>query len=218
MGSDYDGYFSRQFAKGREISSADVERMEKYSYGPFLDTCGKLAIGPGDKVLEIGSGLGNIYSHLEHRENYTGLEIDSRTAAFTNEYFGTDRFLNVSLEDFEPDGACDFIFALQVLEHLRDPLGAIEKVRGMLRDGGTFCGATPFPFGRAIGADPTHLFVLHPKNWERLFMVAGFSSVRTRAASYVPLIWRLDRRLNRGLPFYVPIRYVVSDTIITAVA
>jgi len=216
MRSDYDGYFERQFGRGRTISERDIELRVRWSYAQSTGLFKRLHLRPEHKLLEVGSGLGSLYSNLPYKGNYMGLEIDERAASFTNHYFHTQCFVNMSIEEFPEDEQFDFIFAFEVLEHLRDPLGAIEKILRLLRPGGSFCGTSPYPYRRYVAADTTHLFLLHPENWARLFKVAGFRKVQVQPASYLPLLWRISKRANRAIPFYIPVRNVLSTSLIIA--
>jgi SAM-dependent methyltransferase len=216
MNSDYDGYFERQFGRGGIISERDVVLRARWSYAQCTGLFKRLNVRPEHKLLEVGSGLGSLYSNLPYKGNYLGLEIDERAASFTNEYFQTRCFLNTSIEEFPEDEQFDLIFAFEVLEHLHDPLGAIEKMLRLLRPGGSFCGTSPYPYRRYVAVDTTHLFLLHPENWARLFTAAGFREVAVQPASYLPFLWRLSKRGNKALPFYVPFRHVLSTTLIIA--
>jgi SAM-dependent methyltransferase len=216
MSVEYDRYFERQFGHGRALSGRDVELRARWSYAQCTGMCKRLGLRPEHRLLEIGSGLGSFYSNLQFKSNYVGLEIDESAASFTNEYFHAQCFQNVSIEEFPEDQRFDYIFAFEVLEHLRDPLGAIEKIFRLLEPGGSFCGTSPYPYRRYVAVDKTHLFLLHPKNWARLFFTAGFETVEVKPASFLPLVWRISKGANRAIPLYIPIRHVLSTSLIIA--
>jgi len=108
------------------------------------------------------------------------------------------------------------VFAIEVLEHLKDPLTGIAQIHEFLKPGGVFCGTSPYPFRWNIMSDRTHLFILHPKNWEKLFVLAGFDRVNTYPMSFLPLLWRISRSLNPIIPLYLPVPRLVTTSLIIA--
>lgn len=214
MNDGYDGYFERQ--AGRSMTARDIELKVRwfYSLGRFINR--KIAITADQRVLEIGSGYGGFYGNLKYKSNYTGLEMDPAVASFTNEHFETDVFKTISFEQFVPDGQFDLVFAFEVLEHLDDPLESIVRIHETLKTSGTFCGTTPYPYAKNIIHDSSHKYVLHPKSWERLFTIGGFSKIDLRPASYIPFLWRLDKRMNPLMACYNPLPYVLSTCLIIA--
>ena len=103
------------------------------------------AIAPwvGARVLEIGAGIGNITTWLLPRDFYVASDINPhyldylRNLALGKPYLHVDR---IDLEDpkcFEPwAGRFDTVVCLNVLEHVRDPLGALRNIHSALEPGG----------------------------------------------------------------------------------
>ena len=97
----------------------------------------------GARVLEIGAGIGNITTWLLPRDLYVASDINPHYLAYLKNmalgkpYLTVDR---IDLEDpacFEPwRGKFDTVVCLNVLEHVRDPLGALRNMHGALRPGG----------------------------------------------------------------------------------
>jgi SAM-dependent methyltransferase len=101
------------------------------------------------KILEIGSGIGNI-SALFIRDGFSMTLSDLRSHYFEelNQKFGSSPNLentiildliddNFSVKFFEYKGYFDTIFALNVVEHIKDDSIAINNCRFMLKSGGT---------------------------------------------------------------------------------
>ena len=100
-----------------------------------------------------------------------------------------------------PDGKYDFIFALEVLEHLVNPLAAIRNLVAALKDSGTMVISLPNefhiwarlmmligrpPFG---GHDWHHLRFFNRKLGEKLFAEAGLNILRKTYCPLMPLQW-----------------------------
>lgn len=143
------------------------------------------------KVLEVGSGLGALAKLiLQHNvSKYIGLELDKDIVDFCNQNI-SNNFTNLSLKDYisSCEDKFDFIFAFEVLEHFENPLEEIKNINHLLTDKGIFIGTSPYPFKKNILADETHLYVLHPLNWKRLFEMLGFSDVKLYPMTSLPYI------------------------------
>ena len=198
-----------------------------YSQLRYIDRILDLGSLNDKPVLEIGSGMGRLALLLRERGflRYTGLEVDADAAAFAREHFSSDgyQFVHGALEEFasgENVGQYSGIFCFETLEHLSAPLECVGKIHTLLSRNGVFVGTTPYPFRRNIDSDETHVSVLHPLNWKRLFEQTGFSVVALKPMTFVPYLWRLHRRLNRRLnlimPVFVPMLPLVSTALIVA--
>lgn len=216
MRISYEKYFRSHY--GSCFSGRDVVNYQKWFATQWRIIRRKAPLGLGARVLEIGSGTGGFFSILNSdvENDYTGIELDPEACAFANGYFGTTVFQNISLHDIPTNESYDFVYAFEVLEHLDNPSEAVEKIYSILKPGGTFCGTTPFPFKKNVLADDTHLSVLHPANWLRLFQMANFEATQTYALSFAPLLWRISPRLNIRIPFYVPVARTISTCLIVA--
>jgi SAM-dependent methyltransferase len=213
---NYEQYFRSHYRSS--FSERDVVNYKKWFTAQWRLIQRKAPLLHGARVLEIGSGTGGFFSVIDCgvANDYIGIELDPEACDFANGFFATSVFKNVSLQDLPTSESYDFIYAFEVLEHLDNPSEAIEKIYSLLKPGGTFCGTTPFPFKKNVLADDTHLSVLHPSNWIRLFQMARFNLPQTYALSFAPLLWRISPGLNVRLPFYVPISRTISTCLIIA--
>lgn len=92
---------------------------------------------PGRRMLEVGSNAG-LFLHTAGRRGWTASGIEpSRWAVETaRERFGVDVSAGTVRDLRVPDGSVDAVVALDVLEHLFDPLNDLRTLRKVVgRDG-----------------------------------------------------------------------------------
>lgn len=212
----YNNYFKNHPNYG--MSKQAVNNNINWFYSQWQLIKNKIKITENMEVLEIGSGIGGFYHFLlkSKLNKYLGIELDLNAVKFSNNYFKTKKFRNSSLSNMNYKKKFDLIFAFEVLEHLENPLADIIKINKLLKKNGTFCGSTPYPFDKNITSDKTHVFVLKPKNWEKLFLQSGFNEVKSYPMSFFPYLWRINKKFNVIIPFYIPFKYFVSTTLIIA--
>ena len=158
----------RNLLQEREQSLAGVKEITDYLG----------SVRPGT-ILDIGCGLGWILSSLGKEWDKYGIEVSkfaSRHAAqFGNVHNGT-------LDDFEVKGF-DVIIMNHVIEHLTDPIGALNKIRGLLKPAGVFILGTPdfdSAAARRYGSnfrllhDPTHISLFSSDSMHRCLRDHGF--------------------------------------------
>lgn len=96
------------------------------------------------KILEIGSGIGNISQFaIKENKKITLSDISINYVEKLKSNFPNNEILNIDLvhEDFDSRyknifGTFDFIFALNVIEHIEDDKKAIENIYKLLKKGG----------------------------------------------------------------------------------
>jgi glycosyltransferase involved in cell wall biosynthesis len=97
----------------------------------------------GRRVLEIGSGTGNLTRRLVPRDAYVASDVNP-LYLHTLRALTTDRpYLDVTLTDVTDGrsfphvpGGFDTVVCLNVIEHVDDDEGALRNIRGVLADGG----------------------------------------------------------------------------------
>jgi 2-polyprenyl-3-methyl-5-hydroxy-6-metoxy-1,4-benzoquinol methylase len=168
---------------------------------------------PRGRLLDVGCGHGLLLDEARRRGyDPVGLEL-SRDAARHARSLGLD-VRELPLEAFgagtngDAPGRYDAIVLADVLEHLDDPVAAIEQCAALLRPGGVLCVVTPDPSSvtaRLAGARwwgylPAHTVLLPRRTLRELLAAAGLvisddvPFVRTFAA----------RRWVRGLAERLP--------------
>ena len=222
MMSSYSNYFKKQV--GAQFNLDWVRKDSDFIYNQLRHV---RKIVPFDTdlnapVLEIGSGMGRLALLLYETgfSDYTGLEIDPEAQKFSqNLGFKSFNFINQEIKDFAKKNSeqrFSSVFCFETLEHLEQPIQDLMAISSLIKDGGLFIGSTPYPFKKNIVSDETHLFVLHPINWKRLFEKCGFEYVIISAMTFLPYLWRINKKLNFIIPFYIPGMKLVSTSLIIA--
>ncbi|MEA2449643.1 MAG: hypothetical protein QOG63_1575 [Thermoleophilaceae bacterium] len=147
-------------------------------------------VSPGGRLLEVGCGHGLLLDEARSLGfSVLGLEPSRTAAAHAREVLGLpvrestlDR-LPASTEQF------DAIVMADVLEHLDDPLAAIDRCLELLAPGGALLVVTPDPasrMARAAGARwwgflPAHTFLLPRATLRRVLCERGFTVVEEKS-------------------------------------
>ena len=216
MKTSYKNYFKVHYRS--TFSEIDIARYRQWFYAQWVIIKKQVSVSKNIRVLEIGSGIGGVYSILkdEGLVDYVGIELDGEVVKFANKHFKKKVFHNISIEDFKDNKKFDVVFAFEVLEHVENPSIVIDKIFDLLKPRGVFCGTSPFPYKKNVLADSTHMFVLHPSNWERLFERSGFSNIKLRSLTFFPLLWRVNKKANINIQFYLPFRNFITTCLIIA--
>ena len=158
---------SRTFARYATVSNDADNQHEGYSTLAHLEAgapnynrwlAGTFRKWAGARVLEIGAGIGTITAHLAPgRELVTALEVDPfYVRRLKNRFRGVPQVEpyqgDVALADWEALAARKFdtIVLSNVLEHIPDDAGAVQKFAKILPQGGAlilFVPALPLLFG-----------------------------------------------------------------------
>jgi 2-polyprenyl-3-methyl-5-hydroxy-6-metoxy-1,4-benzoquinol methylase len=103
------------------------------------------AVGTGQRVLDVGCSSGYLARPLsELRNTIVGLELDPEAAGEAEAF--CERVLVGDLETMElplEPGSFDVVLCGDIVEHLRDPVAALGRLRPFLRPGGRLVVSTP---------------------------------------------------------------------------
>ncbi len=137
------------------------------------------------KLLEIGCGKAGFLRQAEQFFEVEGVDISPHAIAGLSGHFG-ERVRVANIEDQPlPLSRYDAVAAFNLLEHLRRPAEAIEKIYAALAQGGVALGSMPNNFGLIGGIntrltnffDRTHVSTYAPGRWRALFQQAGFAKI-----------------------------------------
>jgi SAM-dependent methyltransferase len=133
------------------------------------------------RLLDVGCGHGLLLDEARKRGyDAAGLELSAGNAAYAREKLGLS-VREVPLEELGPeeDGRWDVVVLADVIEHLGDPVGALERCQALLAPGGALLVVTPDPSSTAArlagprwwGYLPAHTILL-PRALLRELMAA----------------------------------------------
>jgi SAM-dependent methyltransferase/GT2 family glycosyltransferase len=111
----------------------------------LLDLIGRHV--PRGRLLDVGCGHGVLLAEARARGyDVLGLELAAGAVRHAREELGLP-VLDVALEEFrpQPGEAFDVIVLADVLEHVEDPVEAIDACCELLAEGGVLCVVTPDP-------------------------------------------------------------------------
>jgi glycosyltransferase involved in cell wall biosynthesis len=107
----------------------------------------------GDKVLEIGAGIGNMTKYFIPRQSYLVSDSDERALEYLRSYAIGKPYMNVARIDAgkadhfkDLQNQFDTVVLVNVLEHVRDEQGTLANLRSTLMPGGKLIVLVPqFP-------------------------------------------------------------------------
>jgi SAM-dependent methyltransferase len=143
----------------------------------------------GKKLLEIGSGLGNMLLEARQRGyDVTGVEYAPASVERANARLGETVVVQGTVESASlAEGTFDVCVFADVIEHTRDPLAVVVRAWELLAPGGTLFVAIPsldswsarLMRQRWMEFKSEHLFYFDTQTLESLLVRAGFEQVRT---------------------------------------
>jgi glycosyltransferase involved in cell wall biosynthesis/phospholipid N-methyltransferase len=96
----------------------------------------------GERVLEIGAGVGNLSLHLMPRPSYWATDVNPHYVDYLVSLQTTRPYMQVAHtnamagETYPAGQAFDTVVCLNVIEHLEDDVGALRNIWKVLDDGG----------------------------------------------------------------------------------
>lgn len=175
-----------------------------------FDHIDQFVSAPGT-MLDVGCALGfNMDVAAERGWQVHGLDVSGYAVDYVRDRFGYETHHDGLLDADLPQQAFDLVTMYDVIEHVPDPMGYLERVHEVLRPGGIFEVATPdvgsFParltgkrwIGYKLSDEHVYYFSVH--SLSSMLQAAGFDVLHVRhIGKYVTMRLFLDR-----LGFYAP--------------
>ncbi len=202
----------REYYERRYENSFESRLRDGYK---FYDACFRFAdarydpvSGRGARALDVGCGSGGVLWLLRERGyDVHGLDFSERAVAeIRRRNLGIVKTADIQ-QGIPFTGTFDLIVCFEVLEHLYEPIRALQHMRDKLAQGGVLIATTPYP---GTATDPSDVSIKLPEQWINLMKEAGFGYVKAQPVRYLPYVWRLHRRLGQLFP--VPAR--LSTTVL----
>ncbi len=160
-----------------------------------------------DSLLDLGSAAGFFLKAAKDRgvNRLLGIEISPFAADYCKKNFGID-VIRLPFNEAEVKSKFSVISSWFFLEHMPEPMRAIERIFSMLDEGGVFACGIPSFFGPAFHFDregwirshpQDHRIDLSPASAEKILKRAGFRKVKVCRSGYHP-----ERVLKRESLFY----------------
>ncbi len=180
-----------------------LSRAERYNRWMFQ----QLTPWLGQRVLEIGSGIGSLTRHLMGRDLVVATELNPRYVRILGNTFERHtrvEVLPLDLATFDPaslaERRLDTILCLNVLEHVADDRGALRRLHAALAPGGRLLLLVP-AHERLYGA--IDRAIDHHRRYERAGLVgkleeAGFRVEHTQFFNRLGVVgWYLNSVILR---------------------
>ena len=199
-----------------------------WAYGPHSQAT--RLVGKGKRILDVGCSSGELASMLKANGcAVIGIEYDQEAAQKAREH--CEQVIVVDLDRIEEfpfkKNEFDHILFMDVLEHLRDPLTLLKKLKPFLKTNGTIIVSVPNVANISIRSsllfggwnyteygimDRTHLRFFTRKTAKALVTDAGYLIKTFDVTPGIPLLSRVYRQ-----PF-LTINYALSKTFQTLFA
>ena len=172
---DYEGfqYTGLNYYKRKLFLYLKVLRFEKYI--------------KGKDVLEIGASTGDYLDMCRHFHptSLSGVELSKHASSVAKKKYGFS-FINKDIDTYKTNKKFDTIFMFHVIEHLKDPIKAINSYEKLLKKGGILIMETPnidsweyhFFSNKWIALKvPFHLYLFSSLAFKRSVQRTSFQSV-----------------------------------------
>lgn len=203
-------YYKRFFQK---YSKEEFEMYCRWAQGwfRFLDNYLDLKKGNNRKALELGSSMGYFSKILKDRDfDVLSSDISDYIIKKAKTFQKDVKFLKIDVEKgIKTKENFDYIFAFEVLEHLKNPAKALINIRKKLKKSGILVFSTPFPSKRSL-ADPTHINVHEEDWWLNLGRKLGFSKRKLVYGTFIPFLYRFSSFFSWGFPLKLDVPYINS--------
>lgn len=204
-------YFGRYLNDGRYLQRGDKPWLYGYWRNKLYDRCKQTFGDRRHRLLDLGAGLGFSSSYFARDFDVTGIDIAVDATGEARRRTDVVNFVAGDIERLPVrDRSAECVLAFDVLEHVENPVRALDEAFRVLRPGGwllmsvpnraslgmkiksrKWFGARELPSPRR---DETHRHIDNRDTWEARLRRAGLAAVESGTDGY----W--DAPYLRGLP------------------
>lgn len=187
-------YFTTLYHAASENGQTRVDRIRDRMVARLVERFAPKGAS-GRSLLEIGCGYGFLLERLQGRYDLFGIDFSEHAIARIGRRLPGAVIERADVQRAIPfPGPFQAVIAVNVLEHLRDPLAAVRNIREVLVPGGVAVVHLPTidnPVSRLIyslsyASDPTHVWRPSAAGVQRVFRHVGFSLVWESQMPHVP--------------------------------
>ncbi len=182
------GFYQKDYFEGNAQYSYYDERKAKqyacYVWDKRIQVLRKHV--PNGNLLDVGASFGGLLERAGQYFSSYGIEFSSYAAAHAREIFG-EKIHNGTLTNHPfRENFFSAITMIELIEHLKDPVTAVEECHRLLKDNGVLVIQTANMRGvqarlyksRYAYFMPGHLSYFSAKNLKDLLLAKGFSKVK----------------------------------------
>jgi ubiquinone/menaquinone biosynthesis C-methylase UbiE len=134
-------------------------------------------VAPSSRVLDVGAGscpYRNLFAHCEYKtHDFAQLQPDQLLG---RQGYGAIDYISDILSIPVPDASFDVILCTEVLEHVPEPIRAVQEFARILKPGGKLL--LTAPLGSGLHQEPYHFYGGYTPHWYHKFLKeAGFESI-----------------------------------------
>ncbi|GIW62658.1 MAG: hypothetical protein KatS3mg090_0484 [Patescibacteria group bacterium] len=186
MIADLKKFYNKYHKKNRKYYSVISENNFTYFY--LINLLKKPEFNTCQTILDIGCGVGSLSLYLASKgKEVVGVDVSSRAIAIANNAkklldLDSVEFVVSSIEKFKNKKKFDAVLLIEVIEHIEDDKGLVEKIKQMLKSEGLVLLTTPssenlmfkLGFYRQFDQQVGHLRRYSKQEIERLLESKGF--------------------------------------------
>ena len=158
----------------------------------------------GKKILEIGSGIGNLTYYLKHFGELSCVDISDYYIAHMKIDYPDIHFYNYDVSDeaikILKKEQFDTVVCVNVLEHVADDMKAVMNLREILKPGGRlllYVPALQFLYG-SVDKNLLHYRRYNKKPLENILRQAGFTIEKLFYSNFIAIAgWFFNSKIQR---------------------
>uniref|UniRef100_A0A672IYR3 phosphoethanolamine N-methyltransferase n=1 Tax=Salarias fasciatus TaxID=181472 RepID=A0A672IYR3_SALFA len=203
----------QQFLDNQQYTSRGILRYEKMFGAGFVSTGGPsttkefvdlLNLKPGQKVLDVGCGIGggDFYMAKTFGVEVLGLDLSDNMVDIAMERAINEKLPSVQFEVSDatkrtfPEGSFDVIYSRDTILHINDKLALFKRFHSWLKPGGQLlisdycCGEKPWTPAFEAYVKQRGYVLYTPTQYGKFIEEAGFCNVRAedRTAQFISVI------------------------------